>query len=81
MPDPVALARRLHDAACRRGEASYVDPATGLLVMTAVYHLRRGACCGAGCRHCPYPPEAQAAAGRPAEPPSWEDPERWRKPR
>ncbi len=26
----------------------------GLLVLTAQYHLRRGACCGNGCRHCPY---------------------------
>lgn len=26
----------------------------GLLVFTAVYHLKRGYCCGSGCRHCPY---------------------------
>ena len=25
-----------------------------LLVFTAAYHLKRGSCCGAGCRHCPY---------------------------
>ncbi len=24
------------------------------LVFTARYHLRRGYCCGNGCRHCPY---------------------------
>jgi hypothetical protein len=24
------------------------------LVFTAVYHLKRGYCCGSGCRHCPY---------------------------
>jgi hypothetical protein len=24
------------------------------IVFTAAYHLRRGACCGSGCRHCPY---------------------------
>jgi len=29
----------------------------GLLVFTAEYHLRRGYCCGNGCRHCPYPPQ------------------------
>lgn len=23
-------------------------------VFTAAYHLRRGTCCGNGCRHCPY---------------------------
>lgn len=28
----------------------------GLLVYTAAYHLRRGSCCGSGCRHCPYEP-------------------------
>ncbi|MFM8702851.1 MAG: DUF5522 domain-containing protein [Planctomycetia bacterium] len=28
----------------------------GLLVYTAAYHLKRGACCGSGCRHCPYEP-------------------------
>jgi len=26
----------------------------GLLVFTAIYHLKRGYCCGSGCRHCPY---------------------------
>jgi hypothetical protein len=24
------------------------------LVFTAQYHLKRGSCCGSGCRHCPY---------------------------
>jgi len=27
---------------------------SGLLVLTAQYHLRRGVCCGNTCRHCPY---------------------------
>lgn len=26
----------------------------GNVVFTAAYHLKRGACCGSGCRHCPY---------------------------
>jgi hypothetical protein len=26
----------------------------GLLVFTRSYHLKRGYCCGSGCRHCPY---------------------------
>ena len=26
----------------------------GLMVLTERYHLRRGSCCGDGCRHCPY---------------------------
>jgi hypothetical protein len=26
----------------------------GMMVFTAAYHLRRGYCCGSGCRHCPF---------------------------
>jgi len=26
----------------------------GYMVFTAQYHLKRGYCCGNGCRHCPY---------------------------
>jgi hypothetical protein len=26
----------------------------GLMVLTSAYHLKRGSCCGRGCRHCPY---------------------------
>ena len=33
---------------------SYVE--RGLLVYTAAFHLKRGSCCGSGCRHCPYEP-------------------------
>jgi hypothetical protein len=29
----------------------------GLLVFTAAHHLKRGVCCGSGCRHCPYEPK------------------------
>jgi len=28
------------------------------MVFTAAYHLKRGYCCGNGCRHCPYDFEA-----------------------
>lgn len=24
------------------------------IVFTAAFHLKRGYCCGSGCRHCPY---------------------------
>jgi hypothetical protein len=27
------------------------------LVFTEDYHIRRGYCCGSGCRHCPYEPK------------------------
>jgi hypothetical protein len=36
------------------GEAGYLDPATGLFVMTAAHLADRGTCCDSGCRHCPY---------------------------
>jgi hypothetical protein len=26
----------------------------GLMIFTAHFLLRRGKCCGLGCRHCPY---------------------------
>gem|GEM_PF-4131989 len=43
-----------HEAACERGERSYIDPTTGYTVFTKLYHLDRGSCCGNGCRHCPW---------------------------
>lgn len=27
-----------------------------LMVFTRRFHLKRGQCCGSGCRHCPYDP-------------------------
>ena len=36
-------------------EEDYYINAQGLLVFTAKYHLKRGFCCGSGCKHCPYP--------------------------
>ena len=36
-----------------------------LMVLTAAYHLKRGSCCGSGCRHCPY---GFTEAGAPAAP-------------
>jgi hypothetical protein len=26
----------------------------GYMVFTETYHLKKGYCCGHGCRHCPY---------------------------
>lgn len=43
----------LHEAALRAGEPFYLDPATGLWVMTAAQLWRRP-CCDNGCRHCPW---------------------------
>jgi ATP-binding cassette subfamily B (MDR/TAP) protein 1 len=43
-----------HASACDAGELSYIDPATGFRVFTALGLERRGRCCGCGCRHCPF---------------------------
>jgi hypothetical protein len=43
-----------HAEALETGEAGYLDPASGLFVLTAAFLARRGTCCGRGCRHCPY---------------------------
>lgn len=43
-----------HARAVEEGNAFYVDPDTGLSVLTARYLADRGYCCERGCRHCPY---------------------------
>jgi hypothetical protein len=37
------------------------------MVFTAAYHLKRGFCCGSGCRHCPYGFAAAETPGGPGE--------------
>ena len=46
-----------HGRALVAGDAMYVDPVTGLSVLTARYLADRGYCCERGCRHCPYVPD------------------------
>ncbi len=66
MAQPVsAAAAQAHTEALARGAESYLDPETGYVVLTADTLLARGACCGSGCRHCPYPADEQRRAGRP----------------
>jgi hypothetical protein len=43
-----------HAAALEAAEPGYVDPASGLFVLTAGFLSERGTCCEQGCRHCPY---------------------------
>jgi hypothetical protein len=43
-----------HARSMAQGDALYVDPGTGLSVLTARYLADRGYCCERGCRHCPY---------------------------
>ena len=52
-PDRTAILAA-HAEALAGGAPAYLDPATGLSVMTAAALAARGACCGSGCRHCPY---------------------------
>ena len=56
--DPAAPRRAeilaAHAAAVAAGSAGYLDPETGLFVLTSVFFTNRGTCCGRGCRHCPY---------------------------
>jgi Family of unknown function (DUF5522) len=47
-----------HENAMVKGEPGYLDPVTGLFVMTAAYLWERGECCDSGCRHCPYLPRS-----------------------
>lgn len=37
------------------------------MVFTAAYHLKRGTCCGSGCRHCPYRGSDAEAAAAPGD--------------
>jgi hypothetical protein len=43
-----------HAKALHAGDAGYLDPRTGLFVLTAGLLADRGYCCERGCRHCPY---------------------------
>ena len=36
-------------------EDFYIE--NGKYVFTESYHLKRGYCCGSGCRHCPFEPK------------------------
>jgi hypothetical protein len=54
MPSPVPEYQPLHEAAVARGEDYYIDPQTGYLVFTELYHQKRGTCCQSSCRHCPF---------------------------
>lgn len=51
-PEPLPLAP----------EDYYVE--NGFVVFTAAYHVKRGYCCGSGCRHCPYPTQQKSAPSR-----------------
>jgi hypothetical protein len=41
----------------KEGEDYYLED--GYLVFTEAYHLKRGYCCGSGCRYCPWREEEE----------------------
>jgi hypothetical protein len=43
-----------HADALSNGDVTYIDPVSGLSVLSAGYLAARGTCCDSGCRHCPY---------------------------
>lgn len=43
-----------HARAVAAGRDTYIDPPTGLVVLTALALWNNGECCRSGCRHCPY---------------------------
>lgn len=51
LPPATVIAWRLAE---QRGQGGYMDPATGLFVMTERGLRERGTCCGNACRHCPF---------------------------
>lgn len=38
----------------KSSEEDYYFLPDGRLVFSEKYHLKRGYCCGSGCRHCPF---------------------------
>lgn len=52
MPDEKPLDDRVERLGLEPGDYYFTEE--GFLVFTERYHLKRGSCCGSGCRHCPY---------------------------
>jgi len=48
------IPERLENSRLAGHEEDYYVGENGRVVFTAAYHLRRGNCCGNGCRHCPF---------------------------
>jgi iron complex transport system substrate-binding protein len=53
-----------HRVACSQGLETYTDPRTGYTCFTQLAAMKRGRCCGSGCRHCPYDHERVPAHRR-----------------
>jgi hypothetical protein len=58
LDDPSAVLSKIQEliessSRAAKEEDCYLDE-NGNVVFTATYHLKRGTCCGNGCRHCPF---------------------------
>lgn len=51
--------QNIHRSEVRRPADGDFYIENGLTVFTEEYHIKRGYCCGSGCRHCPYTPKHQ----------------------
>jgi len=58
----VAEARRTERWMPRAKAGEFYFTEDGRFVFTQRYHLRRGYCCGNGCRHCPFDEEGRPRA-------------------
>jgi hypothetical protein len=53
MARKLRLDEKAQDRKPQEGVDYYINE-QGYWVFTALYHLKRGRCCGSGCRNCPY---------------------------
>jgi hypothetical protein len=51
--DPKGAVAEIHKTIKGSAQENYYVE-DGNVVFTAAYHLKRGTCCGNGCRHCPF---------------------------
>jgi hypothetical protein len=51
-PNPSSQEQARESEQLKEGEDYYFEGP--YMVFTERYHLKRGACCHSGCRHCPY---------------------------
>lgn len=56
--DPASVVSKirelLENSHLASSQEDYYHDTNGNVVFTEAYHLRRGTCCGNGCRHCPF---------------------------
>ena len=43
----------------KENEDYIIDEKTGRVIFTSLFHLKRGTCCGNGCKNCAFEPKYQ----------------------